>query len=371
MRHGAPENGREKRFYGMTDIPLSETGEEQIRRTAVWLRDRFRAEEVSSRAVKVVSSPLQRCARSARIASEILDTGGIEIRPDLREINLGEWEARAVEEIRSRYPAEYERRGRALGSYRIPGGETFDEVSERMGVEVKKLCAEKEENILVFTHAGAIRALLCPMSGVSCDRAFDFAVPFASVTELIRAPGTAHGLRTERVGYRPISLLDVREIKRMYMECGTSPQVVDHMKAVARTCAGIMDRLDPAKVQNGTAFSKGARERIEKAALLHDILRAEHDHAARGADYLERQGYQDIAPLVRAHHSTEIAPDAPLSEGELLSYADEITMGTECVTLGARFEASRPRCSGEQAVKQHRLRYVRALSIEDKIRNFY
>ena len=64
-RHGKPEfPGGEKCCIGRTDLPLSEEGRAQI----AALADSFKGKEIE----RIYTSPLKRCAESARILSELL-----------------------------------------------------------------------------------------------------------------------------------------------------------------------------------------------------------------------------------------------------------------------------------------------------------
>ena len=101
-RHGKPDfPDGEKRCIGRTDLPLGEEGRGQIRALAGSLS---RAEIEC-----IYTSPLRRCVESA----QILSGGRIPVRvvPGMEEIDMGAWENRTFEEIRARWPQEYEARG--------------------------------------------------------------------------------------------------------------------------------------------------------------------------------------------------------------------------------------------------------------------
>ncbi len=55
----------------------------------------------------------------------------MEVVEDLREIYMGQWGNMTFEEIKQKYPAEYEARGRDLAGVPAPGGESFADCERR------------------------------------------------------------------------------------------------------------------------------------------------------------------------------------------------------------------------------------------------
>jgi broad specificity phosphatase PhoE len=89
----------------------------------------------------------------------------INIRKDLREISLGEWDGYSHEEIEQRYPDEYRKRGEDIWNYRIPGGETFADSSDRVIPAFKEILAATSGNVLIAGHAGVNRLIICHVTG--------------------------------------------------------------------------------------------------------------------------------------------------------------------------------------------------------------
>jgi broad specificity phosphatase PhoE len=105
VRHGETHGESSIRYYGRTDVPLSQVGRAQMQRV--------RAAFICQRFVATYSSTLSRSAEAARIV-----TGGAQpVTPmaGFNEIDFGEWEGFTAEQIRERQPALYaqwqERRG--------------------------------------------------------------------------------------------------------------------------------------------------------------------------------------------------------------------------------------------------------------------
>ena len=107
VRHGKIDIGGEKRYIGITDIPLDETGKRQ----AIELRKHFSDIVID----KAYTSPLKRCTETISI---VLKGRNIEIEEidEFKEINMGEWEYRTFAYIKEHFPEEFEKRGVALDS---------------------------------------------------------------------------------------------------------------------------------------------------------------------------------------------------------------------------------------------------------------
>lgn len=120
-RHGQTLWNVERRFQGTTDVPLTETGVAQARRSARLL--------ASLKPDAIVASDLQRAANTA---AELAALTGLEVTHDeaLRETYAGVWQGLTHEEIVSRFGDEYTawKRGEPV---RRGGGELESEVADR------------------------------------------------------------------------------------------------------------------------------------------------------------------------------------------------------------------------------------------------
>jgi len=140
VRHGETEWSRDGKHTSSTDLPLTAEGE----RVALSLRDRLA--DVSFDIV--LTSPLQR----ARETASLVGHGDAEVDPDLVEWAYGDYEGRTTAEIREDDP------GWTIWSHPTPGGETRDQVSERLDRVVGRL-RDVPDRALVFGHGHALRAL--------------------------------------------------------------------------------------------------------------------------------------------------------------------------------------------------------------------
>jgi probable phosphoglycerate mutase len=151
LRHGQTPLSDEKRFAGVGDFPLTETGLAQAKAAARVLGDR--GIDV------IVSSPLSRCRDTA---AEIAAVTGAEIRVEdgFRETDFGDWEGHTFAEAQERWPAEMDA-WLADPSVAPPGGESFTDTSRRVGTTLDKLMVRyRHQTVLVVTHVTPIKMLV-------------------------------------------------------------------------------------------------------------------------------------------------------------------------------------------------------------------
>lgn len=122
------------------------------------------------------------------------------------------------------------------------------------------------------------------------------------------------------------------ECMALYANYGTPDHVIKHCSAVANTAVKI------GQAMNQTGYHLDL-QLLESAALLHDIVRTEEDHGAKGAEILERLGYQEVAKLIKPHMSYESDPYALwLNELDILCLADRLVIEDQYVGLEKRIQ---------------------------------
>ncbi len=152
LRHGDTRTDAVRRYIGRTDVPLSETG----RRQAGWWREELACLPFN----RIICSDLCRTRETAGIIADGRSVI-VETCPELREINLGEWDGLAQEEVRRNFPVEYEKRGLNPAGFRPENGESFFDVSCRAVPAFEKIIRSTAEgNILIVGHAGVNRVIL-------------------------------------------------------------------------------------------------------------------------------------------------------------------------------------------------------------------
>ncbi len=88
------------------------------------------------------------------------------------EIDLGAWEGMEMETIKSTQPDDWEMRGKNMSAFRPPGGESFSDLAHRMNQGLRKQEIISSDKVLIVTHAGVVRTLVCKSRGISLDSLF-------------------------------------------------------------------------------------------------------------------------------------------------------------------------------------------------------
>lgn len=157
LRHGETVWNATKRLQGRHDSPLSPAGERQAARCAEILRDLFAREARNPHELDYVSSPLGRACRTMRLVRGALGLTpeGYRTDPLLAEISFGEWEGLTLEGVRTRDAARLAIREHDKWGFLPPGGESYAQVSERMGRWHQAVARDT----VVTAHGGTARAL--------------------------------------------------------------------------------------------------------------------------------------------------------------------------------------------------------------------
>lgn len=182
VRHGAVQReGNARRFIGQLDIPLSSEGIQQVRR----LRERLVDTELSA----IFCSDLRRSAATAAILAQISPRLTPIEMPQLREINLGEWDGLDFDEVSNRDPEGFEERGRDPVHYQPPGGESFLDCTIRVIPAFYHILQSTRGNLLIVGHAGVNRIILCQVLGRSLANLFDVPQDYACLNVICTKDG--------------------------------------------------------------------------------------------------------------------------------------------------------------------------------------
>jgi probable phosphoglycerate mutase len=155
-RHGETDWNSEGRWQGHADQPLNDAGREQARELA---------ESLAGRAIDVVySSDLVRAHETALIVGDRLGLP-VEIDAGLREVDVGDWAGRLVTEIEAADPKGFARWREGRKGWN--GGESYEEMGERVVAAVLRLAARHEgQTVLIVSHGGSIRACRATAAGL-------------------------------------------------------------------------------------------------------------------------------------------------------------------------------------------------------------
>lgn len=189
LRHGKV-NGPAA-LYGKTDIEVSSTIDNEILKTLINHQDKF---------TQVLTSPLKRCATLAQNFSQQIKKP-ITIIEDLQEINFGDYDGRAFDDIPYTDPSiantvgddlrpwtDLERFWQNPVKYPLPDAEKLNDFYLRIKHAWQALLTKyTDENILLITHGGVIRMILAEVLGLDWKNAKLFSqlqIGNASITHL-------------------------------------------------------------------------------------------------------------------------------------------------------------------------------------------
>ncbi len=179
VRHGRTKLHRADRFWGSTDIKLSDIGVRQ----AEQLRDRLAKEKI----IAVYTSILSR----ARATSEIIASrhkAEILACQELNECNFGYVEGLTFEEIKRLHPklAEELLNRKAVA---FPGGESFETLDNRVRSFLNQLNKHKEkETVLIVAHGGPLQIMICHLLGIPVKHWRQIRLDLASLSILETYP---------------------------------------------------------------------------------------------------------------------------------------------------------------------------------------
>lgn len=176
IRHGETLWNREHRIQGQLDSPLSPTGLAQ----AEALGWRLRQEGLDL----LVSSDL---GRTLQTAAPIAAATGLGIMKDarLRERAFGVFERMTPEEIKERYPDEYERWQSRDPEFAMEGGESLAQLRARLSACVEELAAGGHAKVGLVTHGGALDALYRIATGTPYSTVRNWPLANASINDIV------------------------------------------------------------------------------------------------------------------------------------------------------------------------------------------
>ena len=188
-RHGQSVSNAVRRFQGVQDVALSELGARQAEALGQAIR--------RLRIAAVYTSPLERARRTAEIAAAGLGVP-LTLVHDLRELSLGDWEGRTVEEIRALPGDPYEQWVRDPVACLPPGAEPLPEVQARVVSAMADIAAAHPngQQVLVVCHGGVISAYLAHCLGLPLSSIWRLTLSNCSITEV--APPSVRSVNSTR-----------------------------------------------------------------------------------------------------------------------------------------------------------------------------
>ncbi len=191
VRHGDAARNSPKNFNHVLNCPdpdLTAAGEAHAHQ----LGQRLRQVPVD----RIYTSDLRRAVRTAEILAEYIPAP-VEVRGVLREINMGRLFLSSWEEIERDMPGYAARWHRHDSDLPYPGGECGADVIRRCMPLINEIVQNSRdratdapldhdvqvdrgiavERVVIVTHGGTIRSLLCAFLGIGPEKRFLFGAP--------------------------------------------------------------------------------------------------------------------------------------------------------------------------------------------------
>lgn len=164
-RHGETDLNTDDRYQGSSNLPLNAAGMTQARRLA---------QALPGDITRIVSSPQQRALQTALTVAQARGLK-VEVMPDLRERDFGEFDGLTLPEVQQRHPTLWQAGIITAWDTPPPGGETTRQVVQRVSVALAELQARhaNHEVLLLCVHGFVIRALRFLLDGLAEHEFFD------------------------------------------------------------------------------------------------------------------------------------------------------------------------------------------------------
>jgi broad specificity phosphatase PhoE len=184
LRHGETEWASTGRHTGITDIPLTVTGEQEARRAGLVL-SQLRGTNLPP--ALVLCSPRERAVRTAELAGLHVD----ELTEDLAEWDYGDYEGLTTDEIREKVP------NWTVWTHPIPHGESGEHVGERASLLLDRVCgAMASGDVILVGHGHFSRVLVARWLEMPASDGVRFGLDPAGTTMLGSERGERQVLRS-------------------------------------------------------------------------------------------------------------------------------------------------------------------------------
>lgn len=182
LRHGKTQGTAG--FCGSTNIALSEEG---------WKQLRSAVDTADCRWTRIVTSPLSRCADFARVLSEEMRLP-LCVEERLQEMHFGDWEGQSATDLMETHAEELTKFWENPLLHTPPAAEALRDFQTRVIDAWREMIDRyRGENLLVITHGGVIRTILCHVQQHPIERLLELVVEHASLHR-IQVSAQADGL---------------------------------------------------------------------------------------------------------------------------------------------------------------------------------
>lgn len=180
VRHGDSRQDHLKRYVGHTDNPLNERGIAQA--------EALHRELAAIPFSRFYCSDLQRSVETARFIAGDRSCDVVPVAA-LREIFMGSWDGRSMDEVRTAFPDEYRRRGEDPAHHTAPGGESFADLGKRVIPAFEEIVRNDRGPLLIIGHAGVNRVILSQLLGMPLENLFRLGQDYGCANIIVEEKG--------------------------------------------------------------------------------------------------------------------------------------------------------------------------------------
>ena len=176
VRHALTVDNQKSRLSGHIDSSVSEEGKEQIDKITNYLKD--------FDIYKIYTTTSSRTKDTVKKLSELKSIEIIE-KESLKEISFGDFEGLTFDEIKDKYPKEFQDMIEKGYEYKYPNGESLIDSYNRVCIELDNIISNNDDRtILICSHGGTIRNIITYLISNSYKYHWNFKIDNGSVTIL-------------------------------------------------------------------------------------------------------------------------------------------------------------------------------------------
>ena len=163
VRHGQTEWNSTERFRGHADVPLDKIGLAQAEATGKYVARLCHP-------VAIYAAPLSRTIKTAEAIARQFNLP-VESESGLIDVDCGQWQGLTPDEVRQRWPREFEQWLNLPGRFGFPGGESLEDARLRAMQTLNALLNRHTgQDIVLVSHTALNRLILLSALGLGCDQ---------------------------------------------------------------------------------------------------------------------------------------------------------------------------------------------------------
>ena len=174
VRHGQTELNKDKVFRGRLDPPLNNTGHEEARATAAFMKN----VEVSF----ILSSPLLRAVQTAEPFARMKNLEVKTVR-ELIDIDFGKWQGLSEKKVLKRNSRLFHQWHKEPTRVTFPGGESLMKVKRRLEDFIAQLrTLYPGRTGAIYTHRVVCKVLVCLLAAIPLKNFWNVKIDTTSVS---------------------------------------------------------------------------------------------------------------------------------------------------------------------------------------------